>query len=65
MRLCLISSNFQLLPLVTLEFNLQLLLEVLSYVIPYLIVILKYVVYCIKTESVSRHKNRDMKIEIN
>ncbi|XP_067211477.1 uncharacterized protein [Linepithema humile] len=45
---------FQLLTFVTYEYNLNLLLEVLSSTIPCFIAILKYVAYCVKTESMRK-----------
>ncbi|KAH0945370.1 hypothetical protein HN011_007229 [Eciton burchellii] len=44
----------QLLTFATCEYNMDLLLEVLSFAIPYLIVILKYISFCMKTESMRK-----------
>ncbi|XP_019699711.1 odorant receptor 49a-like isoform X2 [Harpegnathos saltator] len=52
---CLVTGvTLQLLTFVTFEYNLGLLLDILSYVIPFLIVVLKYVTYCAKTESMRK-----------
>ncbi|XP_025268394.1 uncharacterized protein LOC112639253 [Camponotus floridanus] len=49
---CVISGIIvQLLTFTTFEYNLDLLLQVLSFTIPCLIAILKYVTYCVKIES--------------
>ncbi|GAB1861156.1 Odorant receptor [Camponotus japonicus] len=50
---CVVSGIIvQLLTFTTFEYNLDLLLQVLSFTIPCLIAILKYVTYCVKIESV-------------
>lgn len=48
-----ITSDFQLCTFITSDYNLDLLLEVLSITIPCCIVVMKYVAYCVKMKSVS------------